>query len=321
MQTKLQWDSDVLEPVFRELYTVEMDKKAKKDFIPMLYGVETSEKDTESFDGAGASGLMEEWGQSSNQVYYQDIEELWQKRYTMKKFSLGRQIDRDLIDDLKLTSIKDKIKDLADGVFKTFQYQAVENFNNAFLTSTATDFRGRTYNAAGPDAKALCATDHPYSPTNSSDTNSNKGTSVLSIDAWDTTSVNMQAWKDDQGNIMGVMPDTLVVHPYNARKAFQIAGLPGKEAPRYEPGSANYDINIYAGEIKVIVNPFLSSQHDWFAIDEARMRRFHKWFWRRRPENGNITDFDTEILKFKVIGRWRAGFHNWSWIYGHDANA
>lgn len=317
MNTKLQWNANVLEPIFRELYSLEMS--TKPDFIGKMYGVETSEKDTESVDGIGGEGLLEEWGQSSNQVFYDDINELWQKRFTHKKYSIGRQIDRDLLDDMKLSAIKDRIKGMADAVYKSNQYIGVEQYNNAFLTTTATDFRGRTYNAAGPDAKALCATDHPYSPDNSTDTQSNKGTSALSIDAWDTTAVSMQTWKDDRGNLMGVMPDTLMAHPYNARKAFQIAGLPGSEAPKYEPGSADYNINIYSGKINVIINPFLTNQYYWFAMDRSRMERYSKWFWRRKAESGNITDFDTETLKFKTIQRMSKGFANYTFVYGHQA--
>lgn len=319
MQTKLQWDNNVLEPVFRELYSLAM--KNKKDYIPLMYSVETSNKDTESIDGAGGEGLMEEWGQSNNQVFYEDIDELWEKTFKMKKYSLGRQIDRDFVDDLKLSEIRNRIVGLADAVYKTQQYQAVETFNNFHVTTTATDFRGRTYDASGPDGKALCATDHPYSPTNSTDTQSNLGTSPLSIDAWDSTCTNMQEWVDDKGNLMAVMPDTLIVAPYNRRKAYQIAGMPGKEAAKFEPDSADHNLNIYEGDIKVIVNPFLSNRYAWFAADSARLQQFHKWFWRRKPENGSITDFDTEVAKYKVIGRWRQGFSNWSWIYGHNATS
>lgn len=319
MQTKLQWDKNVLEAVFRELYTLENAKKP--DFIPKLYGVENSQKDTESVEGIGGEGLMEEWGQSGNQVFYADVDELWQKYYKNKKYSIGRQIDRDFVDDLKLTAIKDRITSMADAEYKTLQYQAVETFNNFNLTSTAVDFRGRTYSAAGPDGKALCATDHPYSPTDTTDTQSNLGTSTLSIDAWDTTSSSMQTWVDDQGNIEPAMPTAILVHPYNARKAFQIAGIPGKDSPTYEPGSADFNLNIYSGEINVIVDPFLKNKFAWFAIDESRMRRYHKWFWRRKPENGSITDFDTEVAKFKTIGRWSHGFHHWSWVFGHNATS
>lgn len=315
MQTKLQWDRDVLEPVFRELYTREM--KNKKDFIPMMYDVQGSTKDTESIEMIGGEGLMEEWGQSSNQVFYADVDELWQKYFRHKKFSLGREIDRDFVDDLKLTAIRDRIRSMADAVYKTRQYQAVELFNNGALTTTAVDFRGRTYNAAIPDGKALFATDHPYSPNNAADTQSNKGTSELSIDAWDDTAVAMQEWKDDQGNLLAVIPNVLVCAPYNARRAFQIAGIPGKEANIYEPGTANHDINMYEGEVTVVVNPFLKNRKAWFAADKARMMNANKWFDRRKPENGSITDFDTEVTKFKVVGRWSYGSIDWSWGYGH----
>lgn len=318
MNGKLQWSQNVLEPVFRELYTLAM--KDKKDYIPMMYSVEQSVKDTESLDGAGGEGLMEDWTQSSNQVYYDDVNELWQKTFKMKKYSIGRQIDRDFVDDLKLTDIRNAITGTADAVYKTRQYQAVETFKNAFLTSTATDYRNRTYNASGPDGVALCSTAHPYSPTDATDTQSNKGTSTLSIDAWDATSVSMQEWVDDRGNLMAVMPDTLIVAPYNRRKAFQIAGIPG-QGQGYEPDSADHNVNIYQGDITVIVNPFLPHKYDWFAVDSTRMKMFHKWFERRKPENGSITDFDTETLKYKVIGRWRQGFSNYSWVYGHNATS
>lgn len=318
MQTKLQWDKNTLEAVFRELYSLENAKKP--DFIGKLYGVENSTKDTESVEGIGGEGLFEEWGKSGNQVYYADINELWQKYYRHTKYSLGRQIDRDFVDDLKLTAIKDRITSMADAEYKSLQYQAVESFNNAFTTS-GTDFRGRSYSSIGPDTKSLCAADHPYSPDDSTNTQSNTGTSPLSIDAWDTTATTMQGWVDDQGNIEPAMPTAILVHPYNARKAFQIAGIPGKEAPKYEPGTSDFNLNIYSGEINVIVDPFLKNKYAWFAMDESRMRRFHKWFWRRKVENGSMTDFDTEVAKFKAIGRWSHGFHHWAWVMGHNASS
>lgn len=314
MQTKLQWDRDVLEPVFRELYTREM--KNRKDFIPMMYDIQGSSKDTESIEMIGGEGLMEDWNQSNNQVFYADVDELWQKYFKHKKFSLGREIDRDFVDDLKLTAIRDRIRSMADAVYKTRQYQAVELFNNGDLTTTAVDYRGRTYNAALPDGKALFATDHPYSPTNAADTQSNKGTSELSIDAWDDTAVAMQEWKDDQGNLLAVIPNTLIVAPYNARRAFQIAGIPGK-GEGYEPDSADHNINMYEGEITVIVNPFLKNRNDWFAADKTRMMNANKWFDRRKPESGSITDFDTEVAKYKVVGRWSFGTIDWTWAFGH----
>lgn len=319
MQTALRWDPRVLEPVFKELYSLAM--KDKKDYIPLLYNVTNSNKSMESYDGAGGEGLMEEWGKSNNQVFYEDIDELWPTIIKNRKFSDGRIIERDFIDDLKLTEIKRRITSLADAVYKTQQLQAVEFLNNAFAT-TGPNWRGRIDKYVGPDGKPLCASDHPYSPTNDKDVQSNLGNKPLTIDSWDETAVAMQEWVDDKGNTMAVIPDTLIVAPYNARAAFKIAGLPDSELPKYEPGSNNFDANMYMGNIKVIVNPFINPKQrkNWFAADSARLKEFNIWQWRRKVENGSITDFDTEATKHKAVGRWGYGFLNYSFIYGHKVD-
>lgn len=316
VQSYLQWDPMVLEPVFRGLYTLAMQKKQAKDFIPMLYNVDSSDKAMESFDGAGGEGLMVPWKDSNNQVAYGSIQELWTKQFIHQKFSLGREIDRDLIDDLKLAQLKTKITSMADAVYKTQQMQAVEIFNNAFTTN-GVNYLGRNYNSSGVDGVPLCSTSHPYSPANTVDTQSNTGTQELSIDAWDDTNVAMQEWVDDRGVTMATVPDTLVVAPYNARVAMQIAGIPG-QGQGYEPGSADFNVNVYQGHVKVIVNPFLKNRKAWFAIDSGKSDEYLKWFWRRKAEEGTISDFDTEVTKFKVVGRWSYGFMSPWFAYGHN---
>lgn len=317
MQTALQWDPDVLEKVFRALYDRAISPK--KDYIPLMFGVENSTKAVESIDSIGGEGLMDEWSMTGNSVKYEDVDELWQKYFRHKKYSDGRVIERDFIDDLQLTKIKDRITSLADSQYKTVQLQGVEWFNNMALTSTATDFRSRTYNAALPDTKALVATDHPYSPTNSVDTWSNKGTLELSIDAVDTTMVLGQQLVDDKGNPLVVMYDTLFVHPYNARKAFQIAGMPGKEVAKYDPDQANFNINVYEGDITVVVNPFIkaTNRRNWVLAENSRLKRAQKWFWRRKIGNGSMTDFDTEVAKHKIVGRWSYGCIDGTPVFGN----
>lgn len=312
MQTALSWNKNVLEPVFRELYTREMTNK--KDYIPSMYDVQKSDKAVESIEMLGGEGLMENWKYSNNQVFYEDVNELWQKYFKHEKYSLGREIDRDFVDDLKLTAIRDRIRGMADAEYKTRQMQAVEWFNNGTLTTTAVDFRGRTYNASLPDGQALFSTAHPYSPTNSVDVQSNLITDELTIDTFDAAFVKMQGWKDDRGNLMAAMGDTLIVGPALRRVALQIAGLPTGEQVKYEPGSADFNANVYSdGSIKVVVNPFITNNKAWVLADSARMKSAMKWFNRRLPENGSITDFDTEVAKYKVIGRWSYGCVDWSW--------
>ncbi|WP_214629994.1 phage head protein [Paenibacillus agaridevorans] len=313
MQTKLQWDPMVLEAVFRELYTREMTPKP--DFIPQMFDVQGSTKDTESIEMIGGEGLLEDWSRSNNQVFYSDVDELWQKYFKHKKYSGGREIDRDFVDDLKLTAIRDRIRGLADATYKTRQMQGVEWFINGNLTTTAVDYKGRTYNAALPDGQSLFSAAHPYSPHNLTDTQSNLLTQELSIDSFDAAAIMMEEWVDDKGTLMAAKADTLIVPRNLARRAFQIAGITGK-GEGYEPDSADHNVNMYEGKINVIINPFVTRRNAWVVADSSRMKRAMKWFDRRKPENGSITDFDTEVTKFKVVGRWSYGAVDWSWGVG-----
>ncbi|EHS59457.1 Mu-like prophage major head subunit gpT family protein [Paenibacillus sp. Aloe-11] len=316
VQSILQWDSKVLEPIFRELYSQEV--KGMKDYIPDMFDVQASTKETESIEMIGGEGLMEEWSHSNKRVFYSDVNELWQKYFTHSKYSDGREIDRDLVDFVKLTAIKDRIRSLAGSVYYTRQNMAAQWFVNGDKTTNAIDFRGRTYNAALPDGKSLFATDHPLAPGDTGPGQSNKGTDDLTIDSFDDTVVAMQEWTNDRGNLLPIMPDTLIVAPYNKRAALQIAGTSGK-GEGYEPGSADHNINIYEGDIKVIVNPFFSkgNRKAWVAADSRRMKRAMKWFNHRLPEEGTMEDFDTEIKKFKVIMSCVHGCIDWTWGYGH----
>ncbi|KAE8559789.1 phage head protein [Paenibacillus polymyxa] len=316
VQSALSWDKNVLEPVFRALYDQGISNK--KDYISDMYSVENSNKAVESIEMIGGEGLMEDWAHSNKQVFYSDIQELWQKYFAHRKFSAGRQIDRDFIDDLKLTAIKDRLSSLVDEVYYTRQYQGAEWFINGNKTTDAVDYRGRTYDARLPDGKALFATDHPLAPGDTGPGQSNLGTADLSIDSVDDSQVAMSGWTNDRGNIIPIIGDTIITTPYNRRAAFQIAGINGK-GQGYEPGSADHNINIYEGDLKVIINPFFAkgNKKAWVLADSSRMKRAQKWFDKRRPETGNMDDFDSEIAKFKVVGRWSYGCIDWTWGFGH----
>jgi hypothetical protein len=315
LQTALSWDKNVLEPVFRELYSQEV--KSKTDYIPMMYDVNTSNKAVESIEMIGGEGLMEEWSRSGKQVYYSSVDELWQKYFRHEKYSDGRQIDRDFIDDLKLTAIKDRIKSLAGSVYYTRQMMAAQWFINGNKTTGAIDYNNRLYDASLPDGKALFATDHPLFPGDTSPGQSNLLTTELTIDTFDDAVTQMQGWTNDKGNIIPVMPDTLIVSPYNRRAALQIAGINGK-GEGYEPGNANHNINVYEGQIKVVVNPFFAkgNKKAWVAADSSRMKQAMKWFDRRKPDENSMMDFDTEIAKYSVIMRNSFGCVDWTWGIG-----
>jgi hypothetical protein len=313
------------EPVLKEVYTQTV--KEQPDYLPYMFNISGTSKERENYEGVGAQGLMKPWNSTGKAVNYEDREKLFPSSIPQIKYSIGTQIDRDWMDFNKHQDIKDEVIKLADSVYNTRQYQGVEFAKNAF-TTTGTDYLGQTVvgGTAVPDGKALCANDHPRSPTDTTTGVDNLISTSLDYDSWHEAQVIGQSqWTDSKGNLMPVTFDCLMVHPRLMSVAFQLAGMNAKKADQasatYVPEQANFSLNIYRGTFDVVVNPYLPNAYNWFAINKSRMRRFHKWNEFRKPDFKNETDFDTEVFKYAVVGLWGKGTVDHSWILGSDASS
>ncbi len=288
---------ELLLPGLRTIFDKHLEKQ--KDYIPVLFNVETSNKAQEFNIGMGSIGLMEEWSKTGNQVKYEDVHKGWKATYTHKKYSNGIQIQRELLEDDLYAEIKKKPKLLADSVYRTRQYYAASVFNNAFNNSHP-----------GPDGVALCSTAHPMSPNDTVTTWSNAGSYELTADNVETVRTMMMGWKDDKGNLLVVNPDTLIVPPALRKAALVIADSDK------EPDTADNNVNIWHGSLDVIEWPMLTDPNAWFLVDRSRMKAFLNWYDRRKAVLESEDTFDTEVAKYKVVCRFSFGWDDATWIFG-----
>jgi phage major head subunit gpT-like protein len=276
--------------------------KQQKDYIPLLFQVEGSTKAQEFFQEIGELGLMEEWQASGAKVSYEDFSKGFKPTFTHKKYSKGVQVERELLDDDQYAQIKQRIRKLARTVYFTRQSHAMSVFNGAWNT-------GASY--LGADGKPLCSTTHPIMP-GSSTTWSNSGTYALTIDNVELTRTAMLAWVDDKGNPLLTTPDTLLVPPALRKTAMVIAETDE------EPATTDHGVNVWKGHLNVIECQFLTDSNAWFLCDNARMKEELIWFDRRKPDFADEVDFDTEVSKYRCIGRWSWGFLTPFFVYGNN---
>ena len=291
--------AELLEPGLRTIFDKHIRKL--KDFLPVLYAVEGSKKAAEHTQGVGSLGLMEEWEQSGAQVAYEDIYRGFPMTYRHKKYSKGMKIERELIDDDQYSEIKKRTKNLAMSVYYTRQFYGASVFNNAFND-----------NFAGPDAVALCSAVHPLSPTNAA-TWSNAGTLALNADNVEIVRNRMKDWTDDKGNKLAINPDMLIVPSALRKTALVIADSPK------EPDTADNNVNIWQGNVKVVEHDFFTNPNVWFMVDSERMKRFLIWFDRRKAQLESEKTFDTEVAKYKTVSRFSFGWDDPTFIYGNIA--
>jgi phage major head subunit gpT-like protein len=290
--------AELLEPGLRVIWNKHL--KDKKDYIGLIYNEDNSTKAAEHNLGTGSVGVMDEWSATGNQVSYEDVNKGFKSNYVHKKYSKGIQIERELADDDQYGEIKKRVNGLAQSVYYTRQVHAASVFNNAFNGSFA-----------GPDGKALCAADHPLAPGSVS-TFSNFGALALSEANLETVRNNMKAWTDDKGNLLAIDPDTIIVPPALRKAALVIVDS------AQQPDTNYNNINVYKGTMKVIEWDFLTDTNAWFVADSSRMKQFLHWFNRRKPILEQEKSFDTEVAKYKTVGRWSFGFDDPTFIYGNN---
>jgi hypothetical protein len=225
----------------------------------------------------------------------------YEVEYTFDELTKGFAITRKMRDDLLYDTIFDSAAGMATAFARKRRKDAASVLNN----STSGSFLGF-------DSKALCANDHPRSRTDS--------TSVDNLADLPLTSANLetavlahQNLKDDLGEEIVIMPDTLVVPRALRKTALEIVGS------ERVPENANNAINIQAGQWNIIVDPYLTSTTAWFIVDSVMSRRYLKWYDRIGVEFAGTQDFDTMIWKYRGYARYGYGWSDFRWIYQGDS--
>lgn len=276
--------------------------------IDMLFKVESSTRFQEEYQGMGAQGIVPVF---EGTVPYTDFDAGYRTDIRNYELAMGIQVERRLVDDDQTGQIRSRAGNMAEAFNNTIETDAAGVFINAF-TDSGTNRLGASM--AGADGVGLLSTVHPYSPANSSTTQANESTLVLNMDNLDTTRQAMRNFTDDQGQLLGVNPDMLLVPPELERQATQLVS----ERAIYEPGSAQYDVNIFSGRFRPVVWNRLTDPNAWFLCDSRLMKQHLIWQWRVRPEFAQAEDFDGLTAKFRGYMRYGIGWTDWKWIYGQN---
>ena len=298
--------ADLLAPPLVRTFNLAMGRP--QPMIDMLFKVESSTRYEEQYQGLGAQGLVPPF---EGTVPYTDFDAGFRVDIRNYEFAQGLQIERRLVDDQQGNQITGRAQNMADAFGITQETDAANIFINGF-TDSGTNRMGASTN--GADGVALLSAAHPYSPADTGTTQANEGTLALTIDNLDTTRQNMRNFTDDAGQLMGINPDMLLVPPELERTATQLVS----ERAIYEPGSAQYDVNMFSGRFRPVVWNRLTDANAWFLIDSTLMKQHLIWQWRIRPEFSQAEDFDGLTAKYRGYMRYGIGWTDWRWIFGQN---
>jgi hypothetical protein len=300
MLTSAQW-AEALAPGIREWFNIGYN--GVPSMLDQLFNVQSSDSAEEFFHSFGTTS-PDAWEiyKKTGVVPKVSYDKGYLSTFTHETFALEADIKRELIDDNKYAAVTDIASQLGRSAALKREIDAASVFNNADASTPV-----------GGDAVSLCNASHPASPTKSAVVQDNISALALSAANVETVRQTMLGVVDDTNNIVGVVPDLLLVPTAlenDAKIITQTEGVVGK---------ADNDINPQNGRFRYMVWPRLTSSTAWFMIDSGLMKQSLFWFDRVQPDV-KLKEGD-KTLASTWIGymRYSFGWRDWRWI--HQGNA
>lgn len=221
-------------------------------------------------------------------------------------------LTREIIDDGKLMDLKKRPDAFITAFHRTREQFGAAVYGGALNGKTKIEFGGKTFDVSTADGKCAFDTKHPS--VLGKGTQSNRFADALSKDSLAAAETAMQNFTGDNGEILDVVPDTIMIaNDYELKKtAFEIVGADK------DPDTANNGFNFQYGRWNIIVNPYLNrflanGAKPWMLLDSSynETNGGAVWLDRVELEVKSRIDENTDNNIWSGYSRFVAGFNDW----------
>lgn len=262
----------------------------------------TSNTSMEGFEPVGENGSHPVDGMQES--YSKTIEPMtWKDSFS---------ISREAVDDAKIANFKKKPQGFITGYYRTRELYAASMLGAAVSGAKEAKFRGRSFDVTGADGKNLFASDHPSILGKGKQ--SNLFADAFSIEALGALETAMQNFKGDNGEILDISPDTILI-PNDFRMKQLVFEAIGTDK---DPETSNNGFNYHYGRWNIIVHPYLNQYladgvSPWILMDSRANETYDGAIWIDRVplEVKSSIDEDTDANVWRGYARFGAGFNDW----------
>lgn len=222
-------------------------------------------------------------------------------------------VTQEMIEDNKILDIKNNALGFTQAFGRTKEMFGASLLAGA-VTGTTITFGGKSFNTTSADGVSLFSKVHP-SVFEDKGTQSNLFKDGFSVDALSALECKMSDFKDENGYVLSVAPDTIIIpNDYELKTAVFAAVGADKD-----PNNANNGFNYQFGRWNIIVwnqlNPLVTSTNPkpFILLDSKYNDRAGGAVWVNRVELTVKSDIDesTDNNVFRGRARFTAGFNNW----------
>lgn len=289
----------------------------RESLLPYLYRMEKSRHWAERYSSETAMGDFEPVGEGGDYPktgfedgYFRDIVNM--------TFKQSFSVTQELVEDCLLGTMKQRANKLVTAYGRTR-----EKFGRILyaggLYGTTVSYKGKTFACGSADGQALFSKTHPNKVNGAKQTNLYKGTFTNTL--LGKIETEMQNIKGDNGELLGVAPDTIWI-PNDAALKDAVFSAVGADK---EPTSGNNAFNYQFGRWNIIVDPYLtaaltdlgkSTEKPFFLLDSKFIElNDGPIFQDRVPlDVKSVIDNNNDNNVWQGRARFGAGFADWRFV-------
>ena len=280
--------------MIKEIFTMQKSRHYGEKFSTMTA--------MEGFQPVGENGTVP---MDNQQVGYE-------KMLTHMTWKDSFSISREAIEDGVAINLKKKPQGFIAGYYRTRERFGAALLGAAIKKATAAAFGGHSFDVTAADGLALFSTAHTSKLGKKTQTN--QFVDAFSDDALGAVESAMQDFRGDNGEILDVAPDTIVIPNLHALKKSVFAAIGADK----DPNTANNGFNYQFGRWNVIVWPYLnefitSGTAPWILMDSRYNQDYAGAVWLDRTELDvdSHVDYGTHANVWSGFARFTAGFNDW----------
>lgn len=289
----------------------------RESLLPYLYRMEKSRHWAERYSSETAMGDFEPVGEGGDYPktgfedgYFRDIVNM--------TFKQSFSVTQELVEDCLLGTMKQRANKLVTAYGRTR-----EKFGRILyaggLYGTTVSYKGKTFACGSADGQALFSKTHPNKVNGAKQTNLYNGAFTNTL--LGKIETEMQNIKGDNGELLGVAPDTIWI-PNDAALKDAVFSAVGADK---EPTSGNNAFNYQFGRWNIIVDPYLtaaltdlgkSSEKPFFLLDSKFIElNDGPIFQDRVPlDVKSVIDNNNDNNVWQGRARFGAGFADWRFV-------
>ena len=295
----------------RLLLETQAEAYQQKSILPYVYNMEKSSKWAESLVAMTSMQGPLPVGEGGD--YPTDgMQQGFDKTIKHMTWKTQFEVTEEMVEDSQNLNLRGVPEAQMNAWYRTREMFGARMLGEAMKGNNTFKMAGMKFDTTGADGKRVFATDHG-SATGKGGTQTNLFSNAFSADALTMAETRMQDFKDDNGYILDVSPNTILIPNDGATKKAVFAAIGADK----EPTTGNNAFNFQFGRWTVVIWPYLnlylpSGDHPWILLDSNynKTRMGAVWFDRKpltvRQEIGG-----NDNLIHKLRARWGVGFNDW----------